>query len=198
MALTLGRVNVGWPGLYRPNPSVYLRPEKGKPARKSTRWIDFQTGENLSNTYWKHGWVDFSGRLPSVVVEDQLHKDDYEEQRSGRKMVTYLLHPDKFDDYEDVGPAIGMIPNLSAGSPGKPFAYALRLSWEVAVMLRTKPANRANPRGWFEGYGVPWVKEKVGKVRLYSGNQRIRDVWREVKVRHEEHPPGRGWRRLEP
>lgn len=200
-----GVQRVCWPGLYRPNPAVYLQPEKGKPVDLSTKWVDFDTGEDLSNTYWAGGWVDFSGQLPSVVVEDELDQKFYDEYRKtlgGRKIVTYLLHPDKFEDRDRIKPAIGMIPNLSAGSPGKPFAYALRISWEVAVMLRTKPANRANPRGWFEGYGVPWVQLPglgiVGEVHLYSGKKRRRTVWREVKVRYmDDESPGPDWRRLE-
>lgn len=201
MTAIMRRVNVGWPGLYRPNPKVYLKPEKGRPVKQSTRWIDFQTGENLSNTYWLRGIVDFSGRLPRVEVTGEATAAIYNAAKSGRKMVTYLLHPDKFNDFEGIEPAIGMIPNLSLGGPGKPFAYALSLLWNVPVMLRTKPGNKANPRGWFEGHGAAWAREPVGRVKLYSGNQRLRDVWKVVQVRHADDPPDPGtgaWTRLEP
>ena len=197
-------VTLAWPGLYRPNPAVYLKPEKGKPHKLSTKWVDYDSGDDLSNSHWLEGDVNFQGQLPRVTVDGETteaHFDSYSKQarkEGGRKIVTYLLHPDKFDDYQEIHPAIGMIPNVSATSPGKPFGYGLAIEWRVPVMLRTKPANKSNPRGWFEGTGVAYGDTKMGKVRLYSGNKRQRDIWNRIIIIMPWDAPERGWKRLEP
>jgi hypothetical protein len=175
------------------NPPVRLRPEKGPPRLKSTRWTEFTTGADLSNTTWAHGWVDFSGARPSVEVHGKISAAEFAAARGGGRKVTYLLHPDKFEDVDGIHPAIGMIPNVST-SPTNPLAYALRVTWDVPVRLTADPGRRKNPRGWFEGRGEAWVREVVGRVRVVSTGK-LQPVYREIRVWPAGHALA-GWTRL--
>jgi len=154
--------------------------------------MDFATGADLSGTTWESGWVDFSGARPSVEVTGAIPAAEFAAARGGRK-VTYLLHPDKFEDLDRLLPAIGMIPNVSE-SPTKPFAYALRVAWDVPVRLTADPGRRKNPRGWFEGRGEAWTNGVAGRVRIVSTGKVV-PVYREIRIV----PAGRGpagWTRL--
>lgn len=178
------------------NPPVRLRPEKGPARLKSTKWTDFPTGADISNTTWERGWVDFSGARPDVQVEGAIPAAEYDRAGAGRKFVTYLLHPGKFEDLDDLRPAIGMIPNLNDGKPGNPIGYALRITWDVPVLLRTKPENITNPRGWYEGRGEAWARGRAGRIHLSDGRVRDREVWSEIVIRPPGRSPGRDWKRI--
>jgi hypothetical protein len=178
------------------NPPVRLRPERGLPKQKSTKWTDFPTGDDLSNTTWERGWVDFSDARPSVEVHGKISAREYARASAGKKFLTYLLHPEKFQDIDNIKPAIGMIPNLNQGKPGTVVGYALRITWDVPVMLRTKPDSPTNPRGWYEGHGEAWGRGRAGRVLLNVGVVRDREVWSEIVIRPPGRSPGRDWKRI--
>lgn len=172
------------------NPRARYRPEKGPPIRGDSAWLDADTGEGLSNTFWPSGYVDYSGRAPDVWVDDpQTDEAVWRASRpsGGGRLVTYLLHPDKWALHDGpIKPALGFIPNVSV-APSQPIGYALRIVYETPVKLSSRPDLPQNPRGWFESFGEATACRKVGEVKIHATGK-IKPVFARIVI----HQPGAG------
>jgi hypothetical protein len=183
----------------RLNPLAYLQPEPGPAVRRSTMWRDVQTGEDLSGTTWRSGWVNFAGERPDVGVDLPIAPAEYALARrlAPGPWVTYLLHAPKFENIDDIPLAKGMLPNLSVGRPSRPVAYAQRVRWDAPLRLVASPAKPENPRGWYAAYGFAFARDVIGSIRLHTGRQPIIPVYAEIRVMATAQPPaGQGWTRI--
>jgi len=175
------------------NPRAAYKPEKGPPVRKDSGWFDPDSDEDLSNTYWTAGIVDYSGRTAKVTVDDpELDSDEWESSRSSgeKRLITYLLHPDKWAQTgTKIKAARGFIPNVSA-APSQPLGYALTITYDVPVKLSSKPGLAKNPRAWFESWGEATALRKIGDITITSTGRK-KPVYEEIVI-HERGAGPRG------
>lgn len=168
------------------NPPVMYRAEKGPPVRRDSGWRNLDGArQDVSNTYWASGFVDFSGSAPRVWVEDPSSERAW--KGGGRRLVTYLLHPDKFRAGRGrIQSANGMIPNVCR-APAEPIGYGLRVQYDVPVLLSSQPERKQNPRAWFASFGEATGVEPVGTVVIARNGLEV-PVYRVIHI----HAPGRG------
>lgn len=165
------------------NPYVRYKPEVGKPVKKDSKWIDLSSSRDVSNTYWPSGWVDYSGEKP-VVFTQEPEISEREWKRPGARIVTYLLHPDKWAPVgHPIQSARGFIPNVSI-APTQPSGYALRITYNVPVKLSSRPHLAKNPRAWFESRGAATAFNEIGRVRIVGAGKggRVVPVYQEIVV----------------
>lgn len=172
----------------RDNPYVRYYAEKGPPLKASSHWSDVaRSGSDISNTFWEGGIVDFSGSRPSVFVGPRGVEEGEWKRSKGRRVTTYLLHPDKWS--RSIRSANSMIPNISEG-PGKPIHYALRVVYETPVKLSNDPQRPVNPRAWFEARGDVHLGRKVGSAMIHSTGKEV-PIYDKIVVGSRQGNPGR-------
>lgn len=173
-----------------PNPRARYRSEKGPPVKKDSAWLDVDTGDRISNTFWPAGYVDYTGREPDVWLDDpQIDEATWKASRprGGGRLVTYLLHPDKWARHSgSFRSARDFIPNVSL-APSQPIGYALKIVYQTPVKLSSKPELPQNPRAWFESFGEATGCKKVGEVKIHATGK-IKPVYAKIVI----HAPGRG------